>query len=398
MKLFFTILISFSIGWMVHSFLDKDTHAKTAPLKTPDCAKYNELSSPETIEKIVIKEVIKFVPKTEIVYRTEEQKKETNSSTKDLFLIALEQNKFYDAMNYYEEADEEKHPLYQTALFGYFDKLQKKNIIKAVEQMQYFIEIEPESKIVVFQLAKIFEKNGLYNKALNLIIEFSYIASYNEKDSIYTKIKSISISHIEKLKSAKSFQSLVEFLTNRINIGFLSEFYSFELAKVYLKLKKYINSAEVLEDIKDSEAYKERAVEMLLFIQNKIEEQEEYPIQIPLIRDGLHFLVKAYADNIPVLLLVDTGASTSSIDYNKISHFKVVQENALFHTAGGKIYKTIFQADSFTIGEISLDNFRISGTQFSGRDQDGLLGMNFLGKFKFKIDQKEAILFLGEKN
>ena len=400
MKLFFTILISFSIGWMVHGFLDKDTHAKITPLKISDCRNYNRLSTPKTVEKIVIKEVIKIVPKTEIIYKTKEKEKkaETNSSIKDLFLIALEENKFYDAMNYYEEADEEKHSRYQTALFAYFNKIQKKDLIKAIEQMQYFIEIEPQSKTVVFQLAQLFENQGLYNKTLNIIIDFSYIASYNDKNAIQMKIKSISLRYIEKLKSAKSFQSLVEFLINRINVGVLSDFYSFELAKVYLELKKYIHSAEVLDNIKDNEAYKERAIEMITLIQNKLEEQEEYPIQIPLIRDGLHFLVRAYVDNIPVLLLVDTGASSTSVDYNKIGYLKVVEENALFHTAGGNIYKTIFQANSFTIGSISLSNFKISGTQYSGRDRDGLLGMNFLGKFKFKIDQKEAILFLGEKN
>ena len=69
----------------------------------------------------------------------------------------------------------------------------------------------------------------------------------------------------------------------------------------------------------------------------------------------------------------------------------------MFHTAGGDVLKTIFEAETFKIGELSFPNFRITGTQFLGSNEDGLLGMNFLGKFKFKIDQKEAILFLGKK-
>jgi clan AA aspartic protease (TIGR02281 family) len=137
---------------------------------------------------------------------------------------------------------------------------------------------------------------------------------------------------------------------------------------------------------------------MLVYIQNKLEEQEEYPIQIPLIRKGLHFLVKASANNIPMLLLVDTGASVTTVDNNLIANFTIIKENARFHTAGGEVYNTIFQADSFELGSVFFENFTLSGTDFSGRDNDGLLGMNFLGKFKFKIDQQEAILYLGEKS
>jgi len=398
MKLFFTILISFSIGWMVHSFLDKNTHARTTPLKIPDCASYNELSTPKTVEKIVIKDVIKFVPKTKIIYRRKKKEDETNSSKKDLFLIALENNEFDEAMEYYQDADEEKHPLYQTALFSYFERLQRKEPLKIEEQIQSFIEIEPESKIFVFQLVELLKKQDKYLEALNTLIDFSYVVSYNAKNSVYGKIKSISLEYIKKLTSSKSLQPLIEFLLNRINRGVLSDFYSFELAKIYIKMKQYNNAINTLEDIKDSKTYKERANEMLVYIQNKLEEQNEYPIQIPLIRKGLHFLVKVYIDNVPATLLIDTGASITSVDYNKISHLTVIKENVKFNTAGGDIYETMFKVDTFTVDKVSLENFRISSLQFTGGSQDGLLGMNFLGRFKFKIDQEEAILFLGDKN
>ena len=400
MKRLFLIFISFSMGWMLHIFfIDNPQKNDIIPPSNTniDCSSYNELYTTETVEKVVIKEVIKFVPKTKIIYKDREKEAETNTSTKDMFFIALEKDAFFDAMEYYQDADEEKHELYKTALSAYFDRRVKKETLKTIEEMQYFIEIESECRVIVFQLASIFEKKGAYNKALNLIIDFSY-ASDNSKSTIHTKIKSISLNYIRKLKSVNNFSTLIEFLINRINVGFLSDFYSFELAKIYLKLKKYIPSVEILEELQNNTTYKEEATEMLAFIQNKLEEQEEYPVQIPLIKDGLHFLVKAYADGIPLLLMIDTGASITTIDSNKINHLQTQRSDVLFHTAGGDIRETIFQADNFSVGLVSLENFKIAGTQFAGSSQDGLLGMNFLGKFKFKIDQKEAILFLGEKN
>ncbi len=390
-------MISLLIGWTLHVLYAQYSNKTNSKLqvKNNDYSNYEEGCTPETIKKTVVKEAIKYVPQTKIIYK--EKKVEDKNVTDDLFLLALGRKEFYDAMDYYEEADEEKHKEYKTALVGYFQAEQSENLIKTIEQMQYFIGIEPESIEIVFQLAQLFEKHGLYRQALNIIVEFSYVASYSQISLINTKIQSISLDYISKLSKSQNLKTLINFLTNRINKGVLVDFYSFELAKAYLKLKKYSDSTTLLEELKEHDIYKERAIELLAFIQEKLEEQAEYPIQIPLIKHGSHFLVQAYADNTSILLMIDTGASITSIDQNIINHLKVLKENALFHTAGGDIYQTIFQAESFTVGSLTLKNFNISGSTFPSKDFNGLLGMNFLGKFKFKIDQKESILFLGQK-
>jgi len=400
MKFFFSIIISLLLGWFLNILFTKDEVKKEIAKNTSSAPmeywEYNKVS-PSIEEKIVIKEVIKLVPQIKFIYKDHKKSREINSSEKDLFFIALEKNNFYEALNYYEEAEEEKQLLYQTSLFAYFQKLKIEAPSKAIEQMQYFIEIEPESKRIVFQLAQLFEEKEVYQEALDLIINFSYITSYSDKTALYSKIREISVNYIQKLSSTNSFEALIGFLIDRINMGILTDFYSFELAKVYLKVKKYLNAQEELQTIQENETYKERVFIMLTFIQNKLEEKEEYPIQIPLIRDGLHFLVQVRVDNIPLILLIDTGASITSIDYNKINHLKVIKKDAKFQTANGEITETIFQAKTFSLGSISFKNFKISSLHFTGGEQDGLLGMNFLGKFKFKIDQKEAILFLGNK-
>jgi len=399
MKQVFLLLLSFIFGWWVHYVLTKTDLIKTPLIEATtlqiDCSESSE--APQIIEKIVEKEVIKYVPKTKIVYIEKKKKADTNS-TEDLFLMALSKKKFDDAMGYYQDADEEKHSIYKSVLFGYFKRLEREQPLIVEEQMQAFIDLAPDSKLIIFQLADFFVKQKRYNDALDIIIDLSYISSNSALSIIYIKLKNISLSYIVELRISNSFEPLIEFLINRINIGIVSDFYSYELAKVYLKAKKYKDALEILEEIKHNDAYKERAIELMTFIQNKLEEQEEYPIQIPLIRRGLHFVLKAYANNVPLYLMVDTGASITTVDSNKISGFTVLKNNVKFSTAGGMVYNTIFQADTFIVNSLTLRNFRISGTEFSSAGIDGLLGMNFLGRYKFKIDQKEAILFLGKKN
>jgi len=390
---------SFILGWLIHYYFTIFSSSQTSsPLSfSTEIESSPNSKSPQIIEKIVEKEVIKYVPQTKIVY-VERKKKSDANTTQDLFLLALSKKNFDDAMRYYEDSDEEQHLMYQGALFGYFQALENAKPFLAEEQMYTFIDIDADCKVIVFQLADLFVKHKRYDDALDVIIDFSYISSNSELSTIYMKLKNISLAYMIELKNSHSFEPLIEFLTNRINIGIISDFYSFELAKVYLEVKKYKYSLEILEEIRENDIYKERATELITFIQNKLEEQEEYPIQIPLIRDGLHFVVKAYANNVPLRLLLDTGASVTTVDSNKISDFRVLEENAKFLTAGGNVYNTIYEADTFTVDSISIKRFRLSGTEFVHGRIDGLLGMNFLGRYKFKIDQKEAILFLGNKN
>ncbi|HIP51009.1 MAG TPA: hypothetical protein EYG94_02880 [Campylobacterales bacterium] len=397
LKLLSSILFSFILGWTFHYLYSNSNQEDTHSLLTQPPAKTDCTDSYEVVEKVVIKKVIEYVPKIQIVYKTKKVEKKDDNNSKDLFFIALEKKEFDTAMGHYEEAEEEKYPSYRSALYAYFEKRQLKSPLQTIEEMQTFIELEPDNKPFVFQLTKLFTKKGEYNLALNLLVDLSYIISFNEKKSVHTKIKSISKFYIGKLNEAEDFKELIDFLMTRIGIGTLSEFYSYELAKVYLKLKKYYESIALLEALTYNELYKDRAMEFLNYVQLKIEELKEYPIQIPLIRDGLHFLVKAKVDNIDVTLLLDTGATTTSVDANKIQNLPVIRKNALFHTAGGKIYKSIREAKEFKIGPTTLTNFRVSDSLFVGSTFDGLLGMNFLGNFKFKVDQREAILYLGKK-
>lgn len=393
-KALFFVVFGLVLGWTFH-YLYTDSKQETIvyQLDEKECEDTHEV-----IEKVVVKNVVEYVPQVKVVYKTKKVAKEDENSSQDLFFIALEKKEFDNAMEHYEEADEEKHPLYRSALYAYFEKMQLKSPLETIEQMQTFIELEPENKLFVFQLAKLFEKREAYHLALNLLVELSYVIAFNEKKAVSTKIKSISLSYIEKLNKVENFNVLIDFLITRIQVGVLDEFYSYELAKAYLALKKYYASIEILQELKETQLYKERAVELLDYVQLKLEELKEYPIQIPLIRHGLHFLVKAKVENIEVLLMLDTGATTTSVDVNKVQSLEIIEENALFHTAAGKLYENIHEAKEFTIGTTTLNNFRVSGSHYTSPYHDGLLGMNFLGNFKFKIDQQEAILYLGDKS
>ncbi|MCK4442140.1 MAG: aspartyl protease family protein, partial [Sulfurovaceae bacterium] len=54
-------------------------------------------------------------------------------------------------------------------------------------------------------------------------------------------------------------------------------------------------------------------------------------------------------------------------------------------------------ADTLSIGDLELRDFKVTVAPFKRQHSDGLLGMNFFEKFDFKINQNRGVLYLGEK-
>lgn len=396
-KSLFPIFLAFITGWTVHLWYNNYTQKETPqPLEISYQQKRcreREQPTPQIIEKIITKEII--VPQIKTLYKTEKKKRDENAT--DMFLLYLGKNRFYQAMEYYDEGDETKHISYRSKLVGYFTKTYMQDRSKAIEEIEYFIDMESENKKFIFQLALFLEKNGEYYKAVTLMMELESQVDYEEQRRVHNQIKALSLRYIYKLYNAKNFEELIDFLHTQVNSGLLNTFYSFELAKAYIKLRKYLESKEILEVLKEEPIYKERAIKLLTYIQQKEEEKHEYHTEILMIKYGKHFLVKVYVNSLPLHLLLDTGASITTIDERKIKDLKVIKEHVRFATANGYSFSTIVEAKTFSVDSISLKNFKLSSYKSISQSYDGLLGMNFLGKFKFKIDQEEGILFLGKK-
>jgi clan AA aspartic protease (TIGR02281 family) len=121
---------------------------------------------------------------------------------------------------------------------------------------------------------------------------------------------------------------------------------------------------------------------------------------IPLKHIGDHYVVNASLSSNPVTLLIDTGASITAISrafYDNLSNRYKINFLGRFNinTAGGRIMAPMYQFRELTIQHITLQNITVVIIPMQGMEHaDGLLGMNFLREFDFKIDQAHSVLFL----
>ena len=112
-----------------------------------------------------------------------------------------------------------------------------------------------------------------------------------------------------------------------------------------------------------------------------------------------HIIIDAVVNNVAGKFLIDTGASNSCIDLNKLEKFKLKFEKS-YETASsatGEIYETyISKKNSFLIGGCSKTDFDLilfdmkSVTQaLKEKDKievDGIIGSDILIEFNSQID------------
>ena len=123
---------------------------------------------------------------------------------------------------------------------------------------------------------------------------------------------------------------------------------------------------------------------------------------IPLISQSKHFLVDGRLNaERNIRLMIDTGASISVIDEDALETLRLSSDpqfvrDAVINTAGGLVEAPIYRFQSYQIGEFRVTNveFVVMPRMQHTNGNVGLLGMNLLSRFDFKLDQTNSLLLL----
>ena len=310
------------------------------------------------------------------------------------FQVLLKQNNFSDAMAFYMEGTPEEIKAYQLILKVYFYDKASVSPNETIEQLLQYIEIEPQNLDIHLYLAKLYRDENEFEKSINFLFELQH--GYQDKNlqRVNDDLETAITSYITKLNDSKSISKLILFLENIISKSSTSEKYIIQLAELYKSLEIYDKAEELLNEISNDATYSNQAINLLTEIHELQMESEQYPYKIPLNKIGSQFSVNLTINNTPLTLLLDTGASYTFIDEDKIPNLENGKE-IILNTAGGEITGELYLVQSLIIQNIELTDFKITIAPFSHQNMDGLLGMNFFEKFDFKINQEKAMLYLG---
>jgi clan AA aspartic protease (TIGR02281 family) len=124
---------------------------------------------------------------------------------------------------------------------------------------------------------------------------------------------------------------------------------------------------------------------------------------IPLLKLGNHFIVEVKFNQEHTLnLMLDTGASRTVLSTRSMRVLRSMSEGVTdlkisghAETANGFAFTKLYQTEQISVSDFHIDNALILVMNLSENQQfDGLLGMDFLSRFEFRIDYQENRLHL----
>lgn len=239
---------------------------------------------------------------------------------------------------------------------------------------------------------------GDYTAALNVLLEADVAAvTASEQETVSNLLRqAVNARAAELLALGRTDDVDVMYESLTLNMPEQAEYYVL-LAEHRIAMGNGELALPVLAQIENHHLLGGRARQLIGQINAPVE--PEPLATIPLIKAGDQFLVEAQIDrNASAFLLLDTGASMTVVSPDLLIDlgYRLNGPQTRFSTAGGQVLAPVIDIGSLSLEGITVQPMTVGALEI-GRPDDGvsgLLGMDFLRRFEFRIDQNGAFLIL----
>ncbi|MEP1385629.1 MAG: retropepsin-like aspartic protease [Paraglaciecola sp.] len=290
--------------------------------------------------------------------------------------------------------------------------LQNQAFSSLIPFLQNYLKAHPQDMAFLLIEAKMKVETELLSDAIShyydLLRSPMTAAQQTEVEQQITKLTQTTITQLER---NYSWDILAMFVEPLLQLEPTSRLYILSLATAYAQQLQAGLMENVLGalDYYDPDAQKVRQIVLaqLPAEQAATPEEQTQPPQneviarsIPLKQVRDQYLVSGALSGNPVNLLIDTGASITAISeqyFDQLSNRFKINHLGRFTigTAGGSVMASIYEFRELTLHHVTVQNLPVVVLPMEGiSNADGLLGMNFLREFDFKIDQKNALMFI----
>lgn len=222
-------------------------------------------------------------------------------------------------------------------------------------------------------LADIYHRLGRTEEAFGPLFEIlQYPPSPEVARDARARIDALEGDHASALAQRREFHPLVAFYARLLELDPANDRYRLAEAEWLAALEEYDRAEGVLREVGDE--YADQAVALAARLQFA-------RAGIPVERHGDRLIVEARISNHPVRLLVDTGATMSSLSPSLLRRLGARRERstATVVTASGVISAPVYTVDEVVVGEQRFVDHPLLGLELPSGGVDGLLGMDVLG-------------------
>ncbi|WXU00879.1 MAG: hypothetical protein Ctma_1614 [Catillopecten margaritatus gill symbiont] len=249
--------------------------------------------------------------------------------------------------------------------------------------------------IQLIRQSKIDKNNGQYISALNAIeVVLGMVQDDYPQVELEQLFINISALYLAQLGDTNAIQKQ-DFLLNAVNV--LPNYLQFHylLGQLLLEEQDYESARYHLDFLANHRRWKKQ-FDTLENAINYAEIFEQGEIKIPLIKQPNAWHIKAIIDGKTARLILDTGASITTLGAHLVDiNYPHLSEITL-STANGKINAFRVNIRNFSIDGVNKYQFPvvILPQRKLPSNIDGLLGLDWLSNFNFVIDKKNSVLQL----
>ncbi|MBA6409008.1 retroviral-like aspartic protease family protein [Pseudoalteromonas sp. 5Ae-yellow] len=231
--------------------------------------------------------------------------------------------------------------------------------------------------------------------AIIALFELNSLLPAHQQNNENIRLNTLTQNELHTLTEQQNWQAIIE--QTQIWLDYKSDNAQFlyPLAYAYYQQGDLISAQATLDRMPNQHNLKSQ-VQTLQAMINKAQSQDDFVALTPY---GAHYLINSEINNnLSTELMIDTGASVTSLPTNiieQISPQPLYLGDVTVNTANGRIVVKRYQIESFKVGSQIIYGFEVLSIE-NTRGQ-GLLGMNFLSRFKFNINQQTDELELSAK-
>lgn len=261
-------------------------------------------------------------------------------------------------------------------------------------------ELPSEFQRSLQQVRRLLESER-YEQAFERLLDISYFPiGPVEQDEFRRQLAEFVDTYTRALIAINQFREVDAFY-ERLTLS-LPQYaeYQLQLGKLRIQMGNGDAALSPLAQISNHERYGAEARELI----NQVEQNvaaEIFLERLPLSGGDGQFIVDAMIDGrYPVKLLVDTGAAMTAIDAGvlQMAGYSLDAERQYFVTANGVVSAPVVTVGRMSLGLAELSQLSVGALPLSmPGDVVGLLGMNFLRHYDFRIDQDNRLLILDKR-
>ncbi len=274
---------------------------------------------------------------------------------------------------------------------------QQNDVAGAIQLLKLLIGQLPQAFDERVVLALLYQRQQQFYEALTVIFDTLTVASSTAELTQLDLLVEQTVKSAKKAIGDDDINAQVKLYEFLIQHRAAHTPYYIELAAWLIKASRLDAAIAQLTVVEHDPFVGDVAQQMLQEIDRQRLRLLETPIT--LLRKGSHFMVDASLNQQDVRLLIDTGASFTVLSRSAAQQLGLQASDAVkkivVNTANGTTEALLYRIESMALGVFTVSSIDIAVVeQLQITGAAGLLGMNFLEQFDFRIDQQDAQLFL----